>query len=306
MGRVVGAQNIGDALREPPPDAVAVAGVAHGRVHLQLCAQRVVEAGVQRQMVRGDLHARHILVVLQEVDLLAGRDMQHMDQRALLAGDFHQPLRAAQRRLHIAPDRMRVGIALHADRLALVQPIFVLSMEGGAAAGLRQDRRHPRIILDQEGARGRAHEHLDARRAGQALQLGHMFGVLMGAADPEGEIAVHAVQAARHLVGQGFRGRGERIGVRHFEHRRHPAQHGGARTGLQILLVGQAGLAEMHLRVDDAGQDMQPRAVDALPGAGLRQIANGRDAPAAQANVALALAVVIDQRSVLENGVVCM
>ena len=131
-----------------------------------------------------------------------------------------------------------------------------------------------------------------------------MFGVLVGAAHPEGEIAVHAMQPARNLVGEGLGCGGERIGVGHFEHRRHPAQHSRARASLQILLVGQARLAKMHLGVDDARQDMQPRAVDALPRARLREIADGGDASARNAHIALALAIVVDERSVFENVIV--
>ena len=304
MGRVVGAQNIRDALPQPPPDMIAMARLAHGRIHLQLRAERRIEARVEGQMMGRDLHARHILVVFQKVDLLARRHMQHMDQRALFTSDLHEALRAAQRCLHIAPDRVRMGIALHPDRLALIQPIFVLRMEGGAAARLRQNRRHPRIILHQQRAGRRAHEDLDARRPRQALQLRHVLGVLVGAAHPEGEIAVHAMQTARNLVGEGLGGGRQRIGVRHFEHRRHPAQHSRARARLQIFLMGQARLAKMHLGVDDPRQDMQPRAVDALPGARLREIADGGDAPARNAHIALALAIVVDERSVFENVII--
>ena len=46
----------------------------------------------------------------------------------------HQPLRADQRRLRIPPHRMRPRVALHAQMLALAQAVFVLGMEGGAAA----------------------------------------------------------------------------------------------------------------------------------------------------------------------------
>jgi hypothetical protein len=43
--------------------------------------------------------------------------MQHMDERALLARDPHQPLRRAERRLDVAPHRMRSGIAGNAQDL---------------------------------------------------------------------------------------------------------------------------------------------------------------------------------------------
>ena len=105
---------------------------------------------------------------------------------------------------------------------------------------------------------------------------------------------MHAVMAALHLVGEGRFGDGQGIGVRHFEHRRDAAHHGAARAGFQILLVGQARLAKMHLRVHHAGQDVQALAVDHLGGRGLSEPADRGDAAVRDADVAHALAVLID------------
>ena len=88
---------------------------------------------------------------------------------------------------------------------------------------------------------------------------------------------MHAPRPARDLIGDIGGGRRERLGVRHFEHGRHAAEHGGARAGLEIFLMRRAGLAKMHLRVDDAGENVQPRAVDALAGVRARQIADFGD-----------------------------
>ncbi len=56
----------------------------------------------------------------------------------------------------------------------------------------------------------------------------------------------------------------------------------------------QAGLAEMHLGVDDAGQDMQALAVDHLACAGGVKRAQRCDAAIRDADVAHAFAVLID------------
>ena len=87
------------------------------------------------------------------------------------------------------------------------------------------------------------------------------------------EVAMHAPLRARDLVGERGGGGRRRIGVGHFEHRGDAAQHRRARAGLEILLVSQAGLAEMNLGVDDAGQDVQAAAIDPLARA------RRRDAP---------------------------
>jgi hypothetical protein len=49
---------------------------------------------------------------------------------------------------------------------------------------------------------------------------------------------------------------------------------------------------------------MQPRAIDALASRGLAEVADGGDAPAGHADIALPLAIVIDERSVFENVVI--
>ena len=77
---------------------------------------------------------------------------------------------------------------------------------------------------------------------------------------------MHAVVRALDLVGQRLGGGGGRVGVRHLEHRRDAAQHRRARAGFEIFLVGQPRLAEMHMAVDHAGQDVQAPAVDGFAG----------------------------------------
>ena len=60
----------------------------------------------------------------------------------------------------------------------------------------------------------------------------------------------------------------------------------------------------MHLGVDHARQDMQAAAIDRLAGRGPRQVADGGDAPARDAEIAHALAVVIDDGAALEDQIV--
>ena len=105
---------------------------------------------------------------------------------------------------------------------------------------------------------------------------------------------MHAVTAALHLVGEGLLGDGQRIGVRHFEHGRDAAHHGAARSGFKIFLMRLARLAEMHLRIHHAGQDVQALAVDRLGGGGLPEPADRGDPAIGDADVADALAVLID------------
>ena len=102
------------------------------------------------------------------------------------------------------------------------------------------------------------------------------------------------MMARLHLRGERLLGDGERIGVGHLEHRRHATHHGAARPAFQVFLVRKTGFAEMHLGIDDAGQDVQALAIDHLAGAGLPQRAQRRNPATLDPDVADALAVLID------------
>ncbi len=220
--------------------------------------------------------------------------MQHVDALAGFMRQLDQPLRRQQCRGLVAPYRMRARIALDAQRLAVVETVLVLGMERGAALDHLEDAPQALVVLDQQRAGRRADEHLDAGATGRALQLRQLVDILAGAADEEGVIAMHAVVAALDLVGEGLLRHGQWIGVRHLEHGGDPAHHGAARSRFQILLVRQPRLAEMHLGVHHAGQDVQPLAVDHLTRRALRERSDRSDTAVGNADIAHAFAVLID------------
>ncbi len=135
-------------------------------------------------------------MVAQELDLLLGRDMQHMNALAGFMGELDQPLRRHQRRGLVAPHRMRARIALDAQALAVVEAVFVLGMKSGAAADHLENPPQAFIVLDQQRAGRGADEYLDAGAAGRAFQFRQVRHIVAGAADEEREIAMHAVMAA--------------------------------------------------------------------------------------------------------------
>jgi hypothetical protein len=67
--------------------------------------------------------------------------------------------------------------------------------------------------------------------------------------------------------------------------------------------VRQAGLAEMHLRIHHAGQDVEPGAIDDLTGRDVTERPQRADAPVQDADIAGAFAVLIDDRAVPQNCV---
>ena len=96
---------------------------------------------------------------------------------------------------------------------------------------------------------------------------------------------MHPPFGAGKLVFDRQFGRGRRRGIGHFEHAGHPAQNRRAAAGFQIFLVLVAGLAEMHLGVDDTGQDVQPLRIKDLGGLRGGQPANRGDAPALHTHI---------------------
>ena len=138
---------------------------------------------------------------------------------------------------------------------------------------------------------------------GRRSSVGDIGDVVLRSPDPEREVAMHAPRGARDLVGERRGGGRRRIGVGHFEHGGDAAQDRRARAGLQILLVGQAGLAEMDLAVDHAGQDMQAAAIQALARRSGREIADLGDLAVDDADVALSHAVLVDDGRVGENAI---
>ena len=88
-------------------------------------------------------------MIAQIFDFLLGRDVQHVDTLAGLARKVDQPLGRHQRRGLVAPYRMRARVALDAERLALIEAIFVLGVERGAAADHLEDAPQAFVVLDQ-------------------------------------------------------------------------------------------------------------------------------------------------------------
>ena len=146
-------------------------------------------------------------------------------------------------------------------------------MKGSAARNLGDDAFERWRILDQQIASRGAHEYLDARRGLRVFQRRDIVDRLARTADIESEIAEHAVARAAHLVGECCSRGGQGLGVRHLEHGRDAAQDSCAAAGLQVFLLFEARLAEVHLAVDYTGQDVQPLAVDDLGGLGSRRAA---------------------------------
>ena len=132
------------------------------------------------------------------------------------------------------------------------------TLEHGAGRGRRQI------------AEGVAHEAFESGNAplDQRLQL---IDIVLR------EQAVETVIDVRFFCGLLFERkplgrRGRRIDIRHLEHRGDAAHRGCRRAGLPILLVRVPGLAEVHVHVDCAWQQMKAACVERFPRARQRAL----------------------------------
>ena len=108
MRRVIGAEHIDDALLDAAPDAGAVIGRTHRRIHLRAGAEPLIAfRRHQREVMRRRFAGGDVLVVAQKLDLLLGGDVQHVNAFSGLMREFDEALRRHQRHGLVAPHRMR-------------------------------------------------------------------------------------------------------------------------------------------------------------------------------------------------------
>ena len=260
---------------------------ADRRVHHAEPLQRVVAVRRHlREMVQQHLAGREVAEVLQVVQFLRGGDVQDMRRPAGGARQRHQPTRAKERGLLVAPFHVAaIRIAGLEQRPALLQPIFVLGVIRDSPAPGPHHALQVFVVLHQQVAGRAAGEDLDAAHAAAKFQLRELGDVLLGAADVQPDVApgfaLDVVLLPRQLLGIDDR----RRGVRHVEHRRQPAQHGGACAGGNRLDRLVAGIAQMHVRIDQAGQHVQPFGVDRFVRRGVRGDTERGDTAVAHADI---------------------
>ena len=109
------------------------------------------------------------------------------------------------------------------------------------------DARHVRVVATDVGH----HEHFEGGRAGLGQPgdlLGDGAGRVVAEVDDRFSARVLDVRLEPlHRVGR-------RLDVGHVQHRGHPARGGGAGTGQEVLFVGEAGVAQVTVSVNQAGQ----------------------------------------------------
>ncbi len=278
--RVVGGDHVHHAGAQRRPDRRAVGVLAHGRVDADDGAEARAVAGVEQEVAGAglarDVHAAALGV--GEGHQFCGRgDVQHVDARA---GPFGKRRRAPHgldrddRRPRVEV-RERVGAPRrHQVRLATRHDGGRLGVQRDPQAVARDDLeplQHRARGGRGQVAEGVAHEALEGVGAGRDQPV-ELAKVVLREQAVEAEI--HAGFPRRLLLRTQLQGRARgRVRVGHLEHGRRAAHGGGA--GAPILLVGVARLAEMHVHVDGAGEEVEARDVHHL--LRLRQRRAGRE-----------------------------
>ena len=266
MRRVIGAEHVDHALFEAPPQPSlmrARRGAAGSSARLR--AENFVDLGRgERQMLRRHLDRGDVLVQREQRHLLAGRHMQHMHALAGRGGEPQQPLGRGERGLWVAPfavacrDRPRAG----ADALAASRA----SSSAWKAARRSMSARMRASVSSSSTRRSPVEEPMNTlmpAAPGKRLQLGKLIDIVAGGADEEGEVAMHASGRARATLSASASALvvgGLVFGISNTAVT--PPSTAERLPDCEIFLVLEPGLAEMHLRVDDAGQNVQAGRVD--------------------------------------------
>ena len=268
VGRVVRHEAVDRAVDDALAQRKHVALQAQRRVHLQVRVVGAVDVIlVQEQVVRGDL-ARDG----QPLGLCCPHQVQ-----ALLGGDVRDVQRAAgeSAELDVAVDLELLAQgrpAKHAEargRLALVDDAVgreglvlavrdrdAIELRHVAHAGAHHAGALHTVAVVAEGAGALEHHVADLREGLSLLAAGERAD-RADVAEPGRATAVDLVADAGARVGHG-------VGVRHGRYVREAAVRRGARAGLDGLLVLEAGVAEVHVHVDEAGNQVLARGIDDL------------------------------------------
>src|SRR5262249_35755043 len=110
-----------------------------------------------------------------------------------------------------------------------------------------------------------------------------MRGVAGCRTNKEREVAMHAVMATLYFVGQSFGAYRGWFVIGNSNPASPPAHPRQTRAVFEFFLVGQTGLAKMHLGIDYPRQEVHPSAINDLAGGSSPQVVNRRKAPAANA-----------------------
>ena len=137
----------------------------------------------------------------------------------------------------------------------VLDKFLVLAMRGNQAGRLLEYGFQNLILIDKHIARATAHKNLDATHF---LRIGfHDFRkVVISRAEIERIVCQRLFGGKVKLLLQKLLRSGLRVGVGHVHKRGHATGHGCMAFGVDVPLVVQARLAEMHMLIDDTRNEV--------------------------------------------------
>ena len=311
MRRVVGGEDVQARVGERTHQRVAIGRGLDRGIALDLAAERfVVRVGVAQKVhagLRGDAFA-HDRTGFEQRQLIGGGNVQHVQARAVAARGFHGPLRRIEAGLARADVRMHA----HRDRVAVlrlgavdvrVHDAVVLAMHGHEHRRVAEHAIERRRIAHAQIPRRFAQKHL---HAGNRARIERTDRIQIVVAGTEIERAIDRRAACRQRVfvfQQCMRERW-RIRVRHVDEAGHAAGGRRARFRGDVGFRGVAGLAEMHVVVDHAGNQHAAVCVENALARFGRQLRRDRlDATAAHAQIGMQTPAFVDDIGVGDQPV---
>jgi len=171
---------------------------------------------------------------------------------------------------------VRTRIAFDAQRLALVEGGIRPRVEAARRLITAKDAPQAFVVFHQQRAGRGADENLDAGATGRAFQFRQILDVLAGAADEERKSQCMRWRP-RLILSEKVASVTVRGSVFGISNTAVTPPITALRDPSQIFLLSLARLAEMHLGVDHAGQDVQALAVDHLRSGCLPEAADRGD-----------------------------
>jgi len=224
--------------------------------------------------------------VAEEGCFIGGRDVQDVEAMIVpqreVDGSFRRDDRGG-----VVADAGMIGECFAAVESVAIgaDGRFFFAVGSDAECGLGEDTFERGLLIDEQVAGAGANEDFDAGGPFGLLKFSDIVGCR---ADIEAVVDDRLGRGQSELIMQ--RGNAGRVGlgVRHLQKRGDAPLRTGKRTSVEVFLVGEAGIAEVNLVVDDTGKQMQPGGVDRfINGHGARWI-DGEDASVFNEDVARA------------------
>ena len=208
--------------------------------------------------------------------------MGYVQARTIFFSQLHGLTGGLQTGLLAAYHGMQADGRVFAPRLLRLSHVLVDDSGILAVGHQRQgrssseDAAQRRIAVHEHVARRGAHEELDAWYA-VGRQLREEVGIIVGGTEEERVVDMALLGGQPELLLQRLKRRRLRHAVGHVEIAGDAAGSGSTALGVNVGFFRQSGLTEMHVVIDDAGQNEASRGIDRLVRRCVGMLACGKD-----------------------------